>query len=224
MRHRRVQVFDTLFNYSGSIIAGFPASGNSPAVMNARIYIPGNVTDSSLVKVYSAQVPFNFLYSFVSRVVPIDQPAIAMNALRLAANEKGEFCYAFTGLPFIFIYNSQEKRIGSIELHGNLADRILKANLRSTGKVTQFFSGLHLLNNGTIIMASSSEVNFLEPEDGKYRLRHKFYLAFDKTSSKKEGEKVPIYGFFYDHGLLYIYPGIAGSYVLCYKIPIQSYN
>lgn len=219
MMNRRVQIFDTLFNYTGSIVAGFPASATSPAATNARIYIPGNLADSSLIKVYSAQAPFNFLYSFLPRAVPIDQPT--MNAVRIAANENGEYCYAFTALPFIYICDSLERRVGSIEFRSDYADEILKANSGGTRGITQFFNGLLLLNNGTIIAASRSEVNFIEREDGKHRLKYKFHLAFEKTSSMKERrEGVPIYSLFYDHGLLYVCSGIAGSYVLCYKIPV----
>lgn len=110
----RVQMFNSNFelqNIFNHTIYGTGLPGSQRiSVTDSLLYLAANShTAGNLITAHQAVAPFDSLASFLPRLIPRGMQPGAYNGYSIGTNSEGNAAVTYTGLPYIFLYNSSQQ-------------------------------------------------------------------------------------------------------------------
>lgn len=227
----RVQVYNKRLSLKGS----FPhvnvhATTRGVAVNDYAIYLLADYTEkNNLVEMKDTEKPFDTIGFFGSPIVPYGRQPLAYNNYVIDANNTNKVALAFTGLPYVFILDENQKVDGILYLRSSLWEEIKKDNpsvrpLENApsgyGRVRGYLRHLHLADNGTLYLRTQDGFYTLKEEEGTYHLKEaRKFVANEKFFTDSDAPKhVPSRGMEVKNDTVYFASGFS-SYI--YRFPLK---
>lgn len=194
----RVNVYDhqlKLKSFFTHVLSGLQMD---MAVTDSLLFMPTklNVGNDSLFMLRRASPPFTKLTHFLLKISKHKFGLSQYNVYYIDSNKKGEFVFGFRGLPYIFIYNQQLNHVHTLFLHFDYyvnGERVpLEPVIKKEGnkyKMTAFFSGIYLMDDGSMIVLKRGNLYQIKHSEKGYQLTQILYLECQDPRLKDEKMK-----------------------------------
>lgn len=220
-KNSRIQVLDSWLNYRTSypvFVLPLPF-GSSVAANDQTLIIRSHQRTGALISILSAEPPLREIRSEFPLVIPLGEQPSAMNFVRFAINQQGEYCVAYVGLPFLFMHNRNGRHFATIQFVGKEVASLTKPISREVrfshgSPVRYFFYALRMLDDSRIIMANKIDVFFLRRDNNKYEMELRLQLSIQE---KYANLKPVIRDLAYYQGRLYVIFDAIPE-IFCYKL------
>ncbi len=222
-KNARIQILDSWFNYQIShpvFLLPFPF-GSSVAANDQTLIVRSHQRTGTLISILSAQPPFQEIRSEFPLVIPLGEQPSALNFVRFAINQQGEYCVGYVGLPYLFVHDRDGHHVITIQFLGKEVASLTEpiSGISGTGassrnSVKYFFYALRMLDDSRIVIAHKTDVFFLKGDNKKYGIELRLKL---NPPEKFSDLKPAIRDLAYYQGMLFvIFDPIPD--VLCYKL------
>ena len=227
----RVQVYDKRLSLKASFPhVAIPSNSRGIAVNDYATYLLADYTEqNNLIEMKDTEKPFEKIGSFWSPIVPYGRQPLAYNNYVIAANNTNKVALAFTGLPYVFILDENQKVDFILYLRSSLWEKIKKENpsVRSVenatpenSSVSAYLLHLHLADNGSLYLRTQDAFYTLKEEDGTYHLEEaRKFMTNEKLLRGGSGPiRVPAGAMEVKNNTVYFASGFT-SYI--YRFPLK---
>lgn len=205
----KIQVYDHQLTNKGMFSqAVFGISDEQFSVSDDYIFYPSDpFSDSLLVKVRSANMPWKEEDSFLPALIPAGQQPAAYNTFHSHSNSRGNFVATYAGTPYLFIFNDDFKLEHYIrfessfytELENPSLNPVSSSQLMQAGEppvpgVKSFIYNLKVSENETIyFLVDSTLFRLTRGSRGGYDIQRGWVMKDGaRDEDKLDGEVIQI--------------------------------
>ncbi|GEM_PF-2317248 len=222
----RVQKFNLNFRLQDSfnrVIYGTSLKGSQKiTATDSLLYLSAGLHNAveNLITVHQSVSPFDSLTSFLPRLIPKGMQPGAYNGYSIDTNRKGNIAVTYTGLSYIFVYDSSHQlqhvvyvNFPKEELPENSPIEPVdkQANTASEAIGVKGLIGKpYLSNNGSLYFSRGGKLYYLRyfPDKNRYRPEWiKFFTYADPEIRKDKPDGIAISNFVIDEDSSNIYFG-----------------
>lgn len=186
--------FNVVSSFQHRIVGNNLTGNNSIAVSDELLFVPANdeISDK-LIEVRKESTPFDSVGTFVPRIIPPGKQPKSYNNYVADVSSSGEAVVAYTGLPYIFLFDSQQhlQRVIYLELP---TDRLPDNPSASPVEKDQamgvkgLVTKLHLTAEGMLYFDVGKYLYQLSPSPDKtsYNLKKVRFFTFSDSQKRKE--------------------------------------